>query len=259
MSNHADLNATIQSYGVVPVIVLTDPAQGAPLAEALSRGGLPVAEVTLRSDAALGGIAAIAKAHPDVLLGAGTVTSVEQVKAARDAGSAFIVTPGFNPEVVDFCLAESIPVFPGISGTGEIEQALSRNLKVVKFFPAEALGGVPMLKALSGPYRSLRFMPTGGIKPSNLDSYLSLPQVVACGGSWLVPKDKLVAGDYDGIAATVATTMRAVLGFGVQDGMVEIDVKYPARTRAYLERLGLGSADREQGIEIEAKSIILRG
>jgi 2-dehydro-3-deoxyphosphogluconate aldolase/(4S)-4-hydroxy-2-oxoglutarate aldolase len=160
---------------------------------------------------------------------------------------------------VDYCLDNQVPVFPGISGTGEIEQAISRGLEVVKFFPAEALGGVPMLKALGGPYRTLRFMPTGGISLANLDSYLALPQVVACGGSWLVPRDRLAAGDYEGIAANVAKTMRAILGLSIRDGVAEIDVKYPARTRAYLERAGAAAQEHDQAIEIGAKSIILRG
>lgn len=249
----------IQSYGVVPVIVLSDPAQGAPLADALARGGLPVAEVTLRSDAAIEGMRAIAKDQPDVLLGAGTVTSVEQVKASVDVGARFIVTPGFNPVVVDYCLTRSLPVFPGISGTGEIEQALSRGLEVVKLFPAEALGGVAMIKALSGPYRTLRFMPTGGVNLGNLHSYLALPQVVACGGSWLVPGEKLAAGDFDAIAENVRSTMRSILGLTIDDGLVEIDARYPARTRAYLQRVGVTAADGPNGIEIGAKSVILRG
>jgi len=255
----ADLDRRIGEYGVVPVIVLSDPAQAEPLGEALLAGGLPVAEVTFRSDAALEGIRIMARAYPQLLLGAGTVLSVDQAKAAIDAGATFVVTPGFNPAVVDFCIGNKTPIYPGISGTGEIEAAVSRGLGVVKFFPAEALGGVSMIKALSGPYRNLKFMPTGGINLANLHDYLALPQVVACGGSWLVSKDALAAGDYARISSTVRDTLRAIYGCTVSQGSVEFVARYPERTRAYLERSGSSFSERDGGIEIEGKTIILRG
>lgn len=260
-ANKADLDRALADYGVVPVIVLSDPAQAKPLGEALLAAGLPVAEVTFRSDAALEGIRIMAREYPDLLLGAGTVLSTDQAQAAADAGATFIVTPGFNPAVVDFCIDNKMPIYPGISGTGEIEAALSRGIDVVKFFPAGPLGGVEMLKALSGPYRGLRFMPTGGISLANLHDYLALPQVVACGGSWLVPKAALAAGEYATITNTVRDTLRAIYGCLVTDEGVEIDPPAPARTRAYLERAGVASEASGDGkrIAITGKSIILRG
>ncbi len=258
-ADRADLDRRLNEYGVVPVIVLSDPAQAEPLGEALLAGGLPVAEITFRSDAALEGIRTMAKTYPQMLLGAGTVLSVDQAKAAADAGARFIVTPGFNTGVVDHCIDAGLPVYPGISGTGEIELAISRGLEVVKFFPAEALGGVAMLKALSGPYRSLRFMPTGGISLANLHDYLSLPQVLACGGSWLVSSDALAAGDYAKIVSTVRTTLLEIYGCLVSDVGVEVRTRYPRRTKAYLEREEVGTRDTDAGITIAATDVVLRG
>lgn len=258
-ANKADLDRRIGEYGVVPVIVLSDPAQAEPLGEALLAGGLPVAEITFRSDAAIEGIRVMARLYPRLLLGAGTVLSVDQAKAAADAGATFVVTPGFNPVVVDHCIESGMPVYPGVSGTGEIEAAISRGLDVVKFFPAEALGGIPMIKALSGPYRKLRFMPTGGITLANLHDYLALPQVVACGGSWLVAKEALESGDYARISTTVRDTMREIYGCMVDDDTVEVDARYPGRTRAYLERSGVGFSQTGAGIEMKGKTVILRG
>ena len=262
-ANKQDLDRAMGDYGVVPVIVLSDPAQAEPLGEALLAGGLPVAEITFRSDAALAGIRAMARRYPAMLVGAGTVLTVEQAQSAVEAGAKFIVTPGFNPAVVDFCLDNKVPVYPGISATGEIEAALSRGIDVVKFFPAEALGGVAMLKALSGPYRNLRFIPTGGISLANLHDYLALPQVVACGGSWLVSKAALAAGDYALISSTVRDTLRSVYGCLVDGDTVEVAAPYPQRTRAYLERTGVVEPDAggggDSGIAIKGKTVILRG
>ena len=252
------LSDVLFDYAVVPVIVLGSPDQAEPLAEALIAGGLPVAEVTFRSSAALEGIRRMAHAYPDLLVGAGTVSTTAQAAEAVAAGAKFVVTPGFNPDVVDFCIAQSIPIFPGISGTGEIEAAISRGLDVVKFFPAEALGGTDMLKALSGPYPNLKFMPTGGISLKNLHDYLALPQVVACGGSWLVSKEALAAGDYARVTRTVSDTMRVVYGLGVTGDAIEVAPPFPARTRAYLDRAGVPYKERDGGIAIEGKTVILR-
>ena len=254
----ADLDRALYEYGVVPVIVLSDPAQAEPLGEALLAGGLPVAEITFRSDAALDGIRTMARLYPQLLLGAGTVLTVDQAQAAVDAGAAFIVTPGFNPTVVDHCLDQGTPVYPGISGTGEIEAAISRGLDVVKFFPAEALGGVAMLKALSGPYRNLRFMPTGGITLANLHDYLTLPQVIACGGSWLVPSDALASGDYGKIVSRVRETLREIYGCVVSGPTVEVRARYLERTRAYLDRSETAATAEDGSIAIPGKTVILR-
>lgn len=186
----------IEAHRIVPVVVLEDAKDALPLAEALLQGGLHCAEVTFRTDAAEESIRRIAKAYPEMLVGAGTVLTTEQVDRAVAAGASFIVSPGFNPRIVDYCLEKGIPMIPGCSTPSDIEQALERGLSVVKFFPAEAAGGIPMLKALSGPYRGVRFMPTGGISPANVKDYLQLPYVLACGGSWMVKESLVKAGEF---------------------------------------------------------------
>ena len=182
----------LESYGVVPVIVINEVDNAIPLSEALIEGGLPVAEVTFRTKAARESIELIAKKFPDMLIGAGTVLTIEQVKSAVDSGAKYIVSPGLNPKVVEYCLANSITITPGIATPSEIERALELGLEVVKYFPAEALGGLNYLKAISAPYGNLRFIPTGGIDEKNLLGYLKFPKVVACGGSWMV-KSELIS------------------------------------------------------------------
>lgn len=178
----------IKSLKVVPVAALEDVDSARRVADALCAGGLPCIEVTLRTAAALDAIRALA-GREDLLLGAGTVHRAEQAAAAVDAGARFVVTPGFNPRTVDWCRDQGVPVFPGVSSPTDLEMAMEHDLDVVKFFPAEAMGGVAMLKAFHGPYREMRFLPTGGIHPGNLGDYLALPYVLACGGSWMVPGD----------------------------------------------------------------------
>jgi 2-dehydro-3-deoxyphosphogluconate aldolase/(4S)-4-hydroxy-2-oxoglutarate aldolase len=168
----------------------------------LVAGGLPVAEITFRTDAAADAITALAK-RGDLLVGAGTVLTVEQVDRAIDAGAAFLVAPGTNPRVVEHAQKHSIPMLPGVATPTDIELAMSLGLGTLKFFPAESLGGVETIKALAGPYRSIRFLPTGGITPEKLPDYLELPCVLACGGSWLAPRDKLAAGDFAAIRKLV--------------------------------------------------------
>src|SRR5690606_15023629 len=185
---------------LLPVVALEDANLATALAEALINGGLPCMEITLRTPTALDSIRAV-RDREDLLLGAGTVHSAEQAAAAVEAGAQFIVTPGFNPRTVRWCIDHNIPVFPGTSSPTDLESALELGLKVVKFFPAETLGGVETLKAFSGPYGDLKFIPTGGISPSNLRSYLQLPGVVACGGSWMVRPSLLQSGDF----ATIQT------------------------------------------------------
>lgn len=189
----------IRKLGILPVVVLDDAKDALPLAKALMDGGLPCAEVTFRTAAAERAIRQITETYPEMLVGAGTVLATDQVDAAIGAGARFIVSPGFDPEIVDDCLKKNIPVFPGCVSPSEIAQAVKRGLKVVKFFPAEQAGGVPMLKALSGPYTDLWFMPTGGIGPDNLRDYLSFDRVLCCGGSWMVKSDLVNAGDFDKI------------------------------------------------------------
>ena len=185
---------------VLPVVELDGSEAALPLARALLAGGLPVAEITFRSDAAAESIAILRERVPDMLVGAGTVLGIEQVELARRAGSQFVVTPGFNPAVVEACIETDLPVLPGINNPTGVEQAMGFGLEAMKFFPAEASGGVPFLRALSGPYPSIRFLPTGGIGPNNLGHYLALPNVLACGGSWLVSPALVRASRFDEIA-----------------------------------------------------------
>ncbi len=184
---------SLEKLRVIPVVALEDADKAEPLADALCAGGLPCVEITLRTETALESIRALS-GRDDLLLGAGTVHGSEQARAAVEAGARFIVTPGFNPKTVAWCLENEVPVFPGTSSPTDLEMALDFGLKIVKFFPAEAIGGVKTLKAFAGPYRTLRFIPTGGISPVNLADYLALPQVVACGGSWMVKQD-LIEGE----------------------------------------------------------------
>lgn len=230
---------TIEAIGVVPVITLGAPEQAAPLGKALVAGDVPVAEVTFRSDAAAKGIERMRAEVPDLLVGAGTVLSPQQADAAIAAGAQFVVTPGFNPRVVDHCLDKGVPIVPGVNATAAIEAAMERGLPAVKFFPAEASGGIPMLKALAAPYKGMRFMPTGGIGLGNLLDYLALPSVVACGGSWLAPKQALADGDYARITEIARETMRVIVGMTVDGDQVEIASASRKRAAAYLARKGV--------------------
>lgn len=188
-----------EDFGVVPVVVLDDVKDALPLAKALTEGGLPCAEVTFRTEAAEESIKVMAEAYPDMVVGAGTVLTIEQVDAAVKAGAKFIVSPGFDPEIVDYCLEKEIPIFPGCISPSEVAQAVKRGLKVVKFFPAEPAGGVAMIKAMAAPYHQLRFMPTGGIGTQNLKDYLEFDKIICCGGSWMVKADLIKNGEFEKI------------------------------------------------------------
>ena len=176
----------IQKIGIVPVVVLDDPKDAAPLAEALCKGGLPCAEVTFRTAAAEESIRIMTERFPDMLVGAGTVLTIEQADRARAAGARFIVSPGLNPAVVRHCMEIGIPVIPGTATPSDVEAAMGLGLDVVKFFPAEQAGGIAMIKAMSAPYTQMKFMPTGGVNAQNLNTYLASDKVLACGGSWMV-------------------------------------------------------------------------
>ena len=189
----------LQGFGVVPVVVLNEAEDALPLAKALTDGGLPCAEVTFRTEAAEESIRRMSGAYPDMLVGAGTVLTTEQADRAVSAGAKFIVSPGFDPEVVDHCLEKKIPVFPGCVTPSEIAQAVKRGLKVIKFFPAEPFGGVGTIKSLAAPYPMVKFMPTGGVGAKNLKDYLSCDKIAACGGSWMVKSSLIEAGDFDQI------------------------------------------------------------
>ncbi|HCJ91464.1 MAG: bifunctional 4-hydroxy-2-oxoglutarate aldolase/2-dehydro-3-deoxy-phosphogluconate aldolase [Acidaminococcaceae bacterium] len=194
-----DVLQKFHELGVVPVVVLDDAKDAEALGKALCDGGLPVAEVTFRTAAAEESIRIMASKFPDMLVGAGTVLTVDQAKRAVAAGAKFIVSPGFNAKVVKYCVDNGIPVTPGIQTPTEIEMALEFGLKVVKFFPAEAAGGLKMIKALAGPYVNTYFMPTGGISLKNAPDYLSYEKIWAVGGSWIAKKDDISAGNFEKI------------------------------------------------------------
>jgi len=200
----------IRRLKIVPVIVIDDAARALGLADALAGGGLPCAEITFRTPAASEALRRIAAERPDVLAGAGTVLTTEQAARARDAGARFIVSPGINPKVVEWCQDHSLPVFPGICTPTEIETALECGLNVVKFFPAEPSGGVGFLKAIAAPFPDLSFMPTGGITAANVREDLAFKRVVACGGSWMAPQDWIQQGAFDRVREAVAAAVSSV-------------------------------------------------
>ena len=201
------MNAVLEKMketGIIPVVVLDDAKDAVSLGKALVEGGLPVAEVTFRTAAAEESIRLMAENVPELLVGAGTVLTTEQVDRAVAAGAKFIVSPGFNPEVVDHCIKIGVPITPGTQTPTEMEMALSHGIKLVKFFPAEPSGGLKMIKAVAAPYVDLNFIPTGGISAANVRDYLAYNRIFACGGSWMVKKDMVAAGDFEGIKKLVA-------------------------------------------------------
>lgn len=186
----------VRRIGIVPVVSLPKLEHATPLAESLLEGGLPCVEITFRTAAAAEAIAQINARFPELLLGAGTVLTTEQAATAIDAGAKFIVSPGTNPAVVDYCRSQGVTIFPGVCTPTEVEMALAKGIDVLKFFPAESMGGVKFLQAICAPYRQAQFIPTGGIDTKNIGQYLALPQVVACGGSWMVKPELFEAGDF---------------------------------------------------------------
>ncbi len=188
----------IAKLKVVPVVAIDDAGDAAALGEALAAGGLPIAEITFRTAAAEASIRTLSK-QPGMLVGAGTVLNVDTAKRAVDAGAKFLVSPGFNPKTVRWCLDNQVPITPGTATPTDIEAALDHGLSVVKFFPAEAIGGLKTLQAFAAPFGMMRFMPTGGITPDNLEKYLGFSKVIACGGSWMVTKDLIAGKQFDKI------------------------------------------------------------
>lgn len=195
-----NLNEQLQALKVIPVIAIDNAQDIIPLGKVLAENGLPAAEITFRSEAAVEAIRLLREAQPDLLIGAGTVLNKEQAIAAKEAGATFIVSPGFNPNTVKACQEIGIDIVPGINNPSTIEAALEMGLTTLKFFPAEASGGVNMVKALLAPYTNVRLMPTGGINPANIKDYLAVPRVLACGGSWMVDKKLIEAGQWDELA-----------------------------------------------------------
>jgi len=203
----------IGELGIIPVVKIEKAEDALPLGRALMDGDLPIAEITFRTSAAEESIKILTKELPKLLVGAGTVLTVEQAKKAVSAGAQFIVSPGFNPKVVDYCIKNSIPVTPGINNPTQIEMALERGIEVVKFFPAEASGGLPLLESMSAPYTGIKFIPTGGINLNNLCSYLSDNKVLACGGSWMVKPELISSGNFSEITRLTKEAISIMLGF----------------------------------------------
>lgn len=226
-----DVLSKIQKMGIVPVIKLDDAKDAVPLAKALCDGGLPCAEITFRTAAAEESIRLMRKAYPDMLIGAGTVLTTEQVELAVAAGATFIVSPGLNPKVVRYCVERNIPITPGCSNPSDVEAAIELGLDVVKFFPAEAAGGLAMIKAMAAPYVNMKFMPTGGINAKNLNSYLDFPKIIACGGSWMVSDELVKAGEFDKITALTKEAVTQMLGFE-------------------LRHIGINAADEEEADQV---------
>lgn len=200
----------IKEMGIVPVVVIDDVKNAIPLAKALCEGGLPCAEVTFRTDAAEEAIHIMAEQFPDMLIGAGTVLTIDQVDRAVAAGAKFIVSPGLNPNIVKYCVDKGILITPGCMSPSDIEIALENGLEVVKFFPAEPAGGLKMIKAIAAPYVNMKFMPTGGINIKNVKEYLLYDRIVACGGSWMVKDSLMKSGEFDKIAELVKEAVQVV-------------------------------------------------
>ena len=206
-----DIRQRIAELKLIPMVVIGHAEHAGPFGDALVGGGLPVAEITFRTAAAETAIRELAR-RGDLLVGAGTVLSKELADRAIDAGAKFIVAPGTNPGVVEHVLKRGSTMIPGVVSPTEIEFALSLGVSTLKFFPAETMGGVAMLKALAGPYPDVRFIPTGGITPELLPNYLKLASVAACGGSWLAPRDLLAAGKFDAIKRLVEQAVKIIAG-----------------------------------------------
>ena len=207
-----DVLARLARAGVVPVVVLEDAKDAVPTAKAMLAGGVDVMEITFRTAAAADSIKAVADSCPDMLVGAGTVLNLTQCKLAVEMGAKFIVSPGFDAEVVDWCIANNIPVTPGCVTPTEITAAVNRGLKVIKFFPANVYGGLNAMKNLSAPFVGIKFLPTGGVNAANIKEYIDAPFIHAVGGSWVCPKDAVKAGDWGKITALCAEARKNAFG-----------------------------------------------
>ena len=248
----------IQSLGIVPVVVVNDAKDAAPLAKALREGGLPCAEITFRTEAAEESIRIMVQEYPDMIVGAGTVLTTEQADKAVEAGAKFIVSPGLNPKVVQHCQDKGIPIVPGVTNPGQIEQALELGLDTVKFFPAEASGGLNMIKSMSAAYTNMMFMPTGGINIKNLNEYLAFDKIVACGGSWMVKSDLIKNGSFEKIKELTREAVMTMLGFNLKHiGMNCKDAEEAEHAAdrfqtlfGFMNKSGNGSVFAGEGIEM---------
>jgi len=230
----------ISNIGIIPVIKINDAAKAAPLAKALIDGGLNAAEVTFRTAAAEDAIRAIANAYPDMLVGAGTVLTIEQAQRALDAGAKFIVSPGFNPKVVKWCLDNGVTPLPGCTTPSEIEQALELGLKVVKFFPAEQSGGLAKINAMSAPYGDVKFMPTGGVSLDNVNEYLANKKILACGGSFMVKESYIDNDNWDEITKLTKQSVDTMLGLEIGHIGINHENEAEAKTTAQMLSLLMG-------------------
>jgi len=244
-----DIIKELSLIGIVPVIAIDDAKDASALAHTLCKGGLPCAEITFRTDAAEESIRIMANEYPDMIVGAGTVLTTEQADRAMNAGAKFLVSPGLNPDVVKYCTEKGYPIVPGCATPSDIERAISLGLDTVKFFPAEAAGGLPMIKAMSAPYGKIKFMPTGGIGEGNLNDYLSFNKIFACGGSWMVPKKLVSAGEFDKIEKLTRDAVSAMLGIKLHHIGINSDSE---NARAAAETFGviLGLDTRETDISV---------
>ncbi len=240
-----EIMKTIGNIGLVPVIKIEDAKKAVPLGKALAKGGIPVAEVTFRTAAAEDSIRAMAAECPELLVGAGTVINVELAKKAIAAGAKFVVAPGFNPSVVDYCIERGVPILPGCNNPSLIEAGLEKGLEVFKFFPAEASGGVAVIDALIGPFGSIKFVPTGGIDASNVGEYAKRDSILAIGGSWMVKADLVAADKWDEISELCAKAVAAVHGFSF--GHMGINQKDEAECRSTVDLFGKMGFEMKEG------------
>lgn len=220
----------IQVIGIIPVVRIDRVEDAVPLAKALCEGGLPCAEVTFRTSVAKEAIQKMVQAYPNMLVGAGTVLNINQVNEAIEAGAKFIVSPGLNSKVVQYCNEKGILIVPGCSNPSDVEEAIQLSLEVVKFFPAEAAGGLKMIKAMAAPYGNIKFMPTGGINLDNLENYLSFNKIIACGGTWMVTPELIEAGNFEEIKNLTRQAVEKMLGFE----LLHVGI-HPTDTESHLE------------------------
>ncbi len=245
-----DMFKTIYELGIIPVVAIDDADNAVPLAKALRDGGLPAAEITFRTAAAEESIRKITAECPDVLVGAGTVLTKEQADRAVAAGAKFIVTPGFNPEMVAYIKSLGVPMMPGAATPGEMEQAMSMGLTNIKFFPAEANGGVAKLKALAGPYQAAKWMPTGGVNTKNLNDYLSFDRIIACGGTWIATSADIAEGKWEDITNKCKAAVKTMLGFELKKVCIYGDSENAEKNAEFVSNLlGFDCKQTECGVE----------
>lgn len=270
----------IEEIGLVPVVKIDRAEDAVALGQALCDGGLPCAEVTFRTAAAKEAISLMVKEFPNMLIGAGTVLTTEQADDAMEAGAKFLVSPGLNPKVVSYCIEKGYPILPGTANPSDVEAALELGLTTVKFFPAEAAGGLNMIKSMAAPYTSVRFMPTGGINAGNVRQYLDFPKIIACGGSWMVGADLIASGNFKEITRLTRQAVETMLGLKIEKmmlpkgseaaffsglevseeetGKLIVSTCDSKRTKAYLTRMGVAFTEEDGKLILdEANTVIV--